>query len=178
MKRILAILALLALPLAAQEQKKEAERPAPPRIQKLFVLKYADPTQLTRLLSAFNAQISPNQEMRALAVSAPADGMAAIEEAIQRLDVPAAAPRNLDLTVWFLLAGEEEGAAGPPVPKELDSVVAQLKGSFAFKTYRLLDVLSLRTRTGRGAQVSSAGGVVQLGGTPQAVDVRGGFHLD
>jgi hypothetical protein len=55
MKRLLFALLLIALPLAAQEAKKEDEKsvvqPAPPRVQKLFLLKYADPIQVANLLA-------------------------------------------------------------------------------------------------------------------------------
>jgi hypothetical protein len=45
------------------------------------------------------------------------------------------------------------------VPKDLESVVTQLRNTFPFKNYKLLDVITLRTRTGQGADTSgSAGG--------------------
>ena len=56
------------------------------------------------------------------------------------------------------------------MPKDLEPVVAQLKGSFGFKSYRLLDVLNLRARTGqREGEVDSQGGQLQIGGTLRPV---------
>src|ERR1035441_3623015 len=53
MKRLLFALLLIALPLAAQEAKKEDEKitaqAAAPSVQKLFLLKYADPAKVADL---------------------------------------------------------------------------------------------------------------------------------
>ncbi len=159
--RRFAWLLLLALPLAAQEQKKE--EPKPQMVQKLFILKYADPFGIEGTLRVFGAAVVVNRAAHALAVSASSATMPAIEEVIQKLDVPSAGPKDIDLTVYFLVASETENAVGRPLPKDLDTVVVQLKGSFPFKSYGLKDVLNLRTRTGRGAETSSAGGAVQIG---------------
>jgi hypothetical protein len=174
MKRFFLALLLMALPLAAQEEKK----PATPTVQKLFVLKYADPQSVRSLLQVFQAGIDANRDMRVLAVNATPDTMAAIEDAIKRLDVPSAAPANIDLTVYMVVGHEGESTSGnAPVPKELDPVVTQLKGAFAFKAYSLLDVLALRTRTGQQASTSSSGGAMQgSGGQLQPVTTH--LHLD
>jgi hypothetical protein len=153
MKHWLMVL-LLALPLAAQEQKK-TEEPPPPAARKLFILKYADANKVKGLLEALGANASPNSDLHALAVSARPELMPAIEDAIKRLDVPAAGSQNIELTAYFLIGGDAD-AAGSQIPKDLDSVVAQLKNAFPFKTYRLMDTLTLRTRSGFGAQTMSA----------------------
>jgi hypothetical protein len=173
MKRFLLALLLIALPLVAQDEKKvEAQaKPSPPNVQRLFLLKYADPDNLGNLLRVFRANIIPNRDMRALAVDASAESMAAIEDAIKRLDIPAAAPTNVDMTVYLLVGNEGEIPAGSPaLPKDLDGVVTQLKNAFAFKAYNLLDVLTLRTRTGQQASTTSSGGAIQFpGGGSQPV---------
>ena len=167
MKRLLFALLLIALPLAAQEAKKEDQKSnapsASPRVQKLFLLKYADPGHVASLLGVFNASVRPDSEMHALAVeTTPGPTMAAIEEAIQRLDVPSAASKNIEMTAYLLIGGETAGTEPSAMPKELDSVVAQLKNAFAFKSYRLLDILALRTRVGQRASNSSLGRPIQV----------------
>jgi hypothetical protein len=149
MKRFLASICLLALPLAAE--------------QKVFVLKYADPRQIATLLQPF-VKMQPNEDMHALAVEGDPSQVAVVEEALKRLDVPSAQPKNIELTVYFL-AGSAAAAntAGGPVPKDLDSVVAQLKNNFPYPNYRLLDALTVRTRTGLTADASSAGTTVTIG---------------
>jgi hypothetical protein len=157
MKRILLALILLALPLAAQGEKKE-EPPRPAPVQKLFVLKYADPRTVADLLRIFNAPINYNGELHTLAVSAMPETMKAIEDAIARLDTPAAAPKNIDLTFHLVVGTQGEGAPAAALPKELDSVIAQLKSTFPFKSYRLLDTITIRARLGVKAEGSSSAG--------------------
>jgi hypothetical protein len=168
MKRLLFALLLIALPLAAQEAKKEDQKsnaqPAGQRVQKLFLLKYADPGKVAELLRVFNASVSPNSDMHALAVeTAIGPSMAAIEEAIQRLDVPSAASKNIEMTAYLLIGGDSAGTEPGAMPKELDGVMAQLKNAFAFKSYRLLDILALRTRVGQSASTSSSSRATQIG---------------
>jgi len=147
MKNLLIVLALMALPLAAQDQKKE--EPKEPQVQKLFVLKYADPNQVNNLIRPFTTNANPNEAMHAIAVSATAGAMAAIEDAIKRLDVPSAAAQDVELTAYLLVGSDSDGASTGPLPKELDSVLAQLKATFAYKNYRLGDILLMRGRTGQ-----------------------------
>jgi len=166
MKRVWLALILLAMPLAAQEKKEAAQVQQPTAVRKLFILKYADPRSLHQLLNVFIANFSDNTEMHALAVQADSQTMPAIEDAIARLDVPAAAPKNIELNVYLLLGGDSDGST---VPKELDSVVTQLKSAFAFKAYRLMDTLTLRARTGQRVETSSSGGSVPIGLITQQV---------
>lgn len=152
MKRVLVALILFAaLPLAAQEPKK------PETVQRLFILKYADGGQLVNLFRVFVASITQNLEMHALAVSGSPEAIATIEDAIKRLDVPPPAPQNIELTVYYVIGGENENT-GSSLPKDLDSVATQLKNAFPFKTYRLLDALELRTRAGQGGDSSGSPG--------------------
>ena len=170
MRRLLVAIALVAVAAAAQEKEKPAAAPAGPRIQKLFVLKYAEPRALESMLRVFDATVVANSEMHALAITATPEAMRSIEDAIARLDTPAAAPKNVELTCYLVVGSEGADAAAGPIPKELDSVVAQLKNALAFKSYRVLDVLTLRARTGQMVTTTSSGGTMPVpGGTPQAV---------
>ena len=182
MKRVLLVLTMLAAPLAAQEQNAGAPaKPAPvPLIQKVFILKYADLDSMRDLLSVFGAGSHTVADMHALAVSASPATMLAIEEAIGRLDVPSAAPKNLDLTIDLVVGTDaEHPVAEHPVftsvPKDLDSVILQLKGAFPFKGYRLLDILTLRTRAGKRASTQSSGGDVDM--NPGAAAVNSSFEV-
>jgi len=163
MKRPLLVTLLLVLPLAAQEQKKPDD--SKPKVQKIFILKYADPAKVANLLAVLaSGPVQPSPDLHALAVTTSPEIMPAIEDAIQKLDVPAAAPQNIELNVYYLIGGDADGIPGETVPKDLESVVVQLKNSFAFKNYRLLDALSIRTRAGfRGADTSGSPGPIAPG---------------
>ncbi|MGD0497619.1 MAG: secretin N-terminal domain-containing protein [Bryobacteraceae bacterium] len=188
MKRILLTLALLALPLAAQPKKQAPPPGTPvqttvatpkqtayepkqqPQVQKLFVLKYADSRQLANLLqSGLGVTVSENPGMHALAVSATPSAMAAVDDAIKRLDVPSAAPQDVELMVYLLIGAQADDAASAAPPKELDGVITQLKSAFTYKSYRMMDVLALRTRTGQQVETTGNGGSVQIGGISQSI---------
>jgi hypothetical protein len=95
--------------------------------------------------------------------------MRAIEDAIQKLDVPSAMPKNIEMTIYLLVATDAATPVGSAIPKDLDSVAAQLKATFPFKNYGLLDVLTFRTRTGQYVSTTSSGGSFQIGSRPVSV---------
>src|SRR5581483_7970047 len=105
MKRLWLALLLAAVPATAQEPKRPDNTAleqskgddGQPRVQKLFILKYADPNKLTGLLRVLGAEGVPHSELHALGVRARPESMPAIEDAIKRLDVPAAPPPNIEL---------------------------------------------------------------------------------
>jgi len=87
--------------------------------------------------------------------------MAAIEDAIKRLDVPAAAPKDIAMIVYLVVASEQ-AAPGDSLPQELEPVIRHLKGLFPFKSFRMLDTLALRTQPGNKA---AASGIINTGGS-------------
>jgi len=173
MKRLAKILMLCCAPLAAQD--KPADKPAPPpNQQKLYILKYADPRRVQELLNVFggNVAMSANTEMRALSVTAPPSVLQAIDEAISKLDIPAATPKDFDFTVYLVVGTEAENIGTGGLPKDLDSVVTQLRGAFSFKNYRLLDLLAIRSRAGQPVSTQSEGGMVQFGNISRVVNTN------
>ncbi len=167
MRKLLAVLILAALPMAAQDQKKEEPKEA--LVQKLFVLKYADPNQVNNLIHVFTNNTTPNSAMHAIAVSATPEAMAAIEDAIKRLDVPSSTPQNFEVMAYLLIGAEADGATPAALPKELDSVVAQLKSAFSFKAYRLSNVLTVRGRAGQRLSTEDSGDAVVIGDVAQPI---------
>jgi len=167
MKKIWMVLLLAAAAMAQQETK--AEKPPKEVVQKLFILKYADPGQIRQLLQVFDATVSQSGELHALTVKASPEAMRAIEEAIQKLDVPSAMPKDVEMTVFLLVASDSGAAAGSAIPKDIDSVVTQLKNTFPFKNYGLLDVITFRTRTGESVRATSSGGSLPMGNKPVSV---------
>lgn len=173
MKRVLLAFFLTLAPLAAQAGKGEGQgqeqdqASLKPKVQRIFVLKYADPSNMYELLRVFEAHIGVNNELHALAVTASEQTMQALELAITKLDVPAAAVKNIELTMQIVIGSDGE-AAGGALPKDLESVVTQLRNAFPFKSYGLLDVLTLRTRSGRPVGTTSSGSI-QYGASSKPV---------
>jgi len=152
-KRIIFGLALAGA-LAAQTAPTNVPPPAPPpelpHQQRIFVLKYADARHVADVLGVFGYGIRADRDLHVVAVSAPAEAMSAVEDAIKRLDVPAAAPKDIDLVVYMIVASDQ-AAAGGPLPSELDPVTGEIKKIFAYKNFRLLDSILLRTQPGNRA---------------------------
>src|SRR5579872_5762687 len=115
---------------------------------RVFQLKYTDPRQLTALLAPFGPVIT-NPEMKALTITALKEAFPSIEEIIHRLDVPA---RNIEVIIYLLSALGTPSAGA--VPAELESVVKQLKSTFSYKSYQLIDTELIRVRAGEGGEVS------------------------
>ena len=147
-------LALLA-PLGAQEAKKD-EKPAQPAVRvstKIIEVKYQNVARLVDLLSPLVGGIlRPSAEFKAITVTSDAQGVAAIEEAIKRFDVP---PKNVELTVHLLSALAQ--AERDTVPKELEAVTKQLRALFAYQGYRLTETMILRSREGQRAEATGLG---------------------
>lgn len=167
--RSLAVIAMLALcyaalaeepaaPATAATPKPSLEKPKrgprPNDIQKVFVIKDATVRELAEVLSIFPAAISydhtrfvnsqgVSSSATALGVSAPPAVMAAIEETIKRLDVPPAPKKSVEITAYILEALSAP-QADAKVPAVLDPVVAQLKNTFRYADYRLVDTLIAR----------------------------------
>jgi len=127
--------------------------PKPGDVAKVFVLKHAVPRQLAQLLEVFPATISyatsgpfPNS---AIGVSAAPAVMVAIEETIKRLDVPPAHTRSVE-TTGYVLEALSQAAASSQMPLELEPVVAQLRRTFNYAGYRLVDRLVARGTEGSG----------------------------
>jgi len=149
MKRLILALALIAMPTLAQVGQDPSEH-----IQRLVTLKYADPQSVAGLLRNFGVDIQVDSRMKVIALSGNRNRVTTAEDAIKQLDVPAAGQKDIDLTVYFVVGSDQANVTGSPIPKELDSTVATLKSTFPFKNYVMLDVLSLRTRSGVGANAS------------------------
>jgi hypothetical protein len=144
MKRMILWAVLMASPVVAQT-------PSNGQITKLVTLRNTDPRAIAGMLQMFGVRINSNDQMKTMVVSGSAESVAAAEAAIKQLDV---APKSIELTVYFVVGGDQAALAGGTVPQDLRDVITQLKGAFTFKEYKMLDVLTLRTRVGSNAETS------------------------
>ncbi len=105
-------------------------------MQKLVTLKYADPQSVVRLLRVWGLDsVEMDNQLKVLSLSGTKARVASAEEAIKQLDVPSAAQKNIELTVYFVAGSDQANAFGNPIPQDLQSTVAQLKNAFPFKNY-------------------------------------------
>lgn len=125
---------------------------------KIFEVKYRDAPSLVgvlrQLLSGFKgATISASGEFKTLTVRDFPENLATIEEALKRLDTPAAPRPNIELHMHVLIASNTSGASDPaaPLPAELKDVITQLRGTLNYRNYELAaSVVQRLTETQRG----------------------------
>ena len=146
---------LATVPILCADEKKKTDEPAPAANAeaqhwpvKLFQVKYADVYQLANLFRAFGAVVQPEGGLKVISVRAPKEVLAAIEESLQRLDVPQAPAKNVQLEAYLLTASGQGSSTN--VPGDLEPVIKQLKSVFNYQGFRLLGTLSWRGRDGAG----------------------------
>jgi hypothetical protein len=163
MKTIWLVLALAAAPLWGQEGAV---------VHKIVPLKYVDAQAAQMLIrNVPGVSLTADRELKVIALTGKAPSVEMAEAALKQLDVPGAAPKDIDLTVYFIV-GRDDAATGGAIPADLQSTVATLKQTFPFKNYELLDALSLRARSGmEGRTGGSTSGQIS-GGRLTSFSVR------
>lgn len=127
---------------------------------KVFEIKYRDPVGLVQVIrplgSGFKgATTSVDKEFKTLTVRDFPENIAAIEEAIKRLDTPEAARPDIEFSVHVLIASNTAGGS-EDYPSELTDVVKQLKSALRFKSYALMTSGVHRAKPG-GSGVENSG---------------------
>ena len=156
----LILFSLLAdAPILRADEKKKTDEPAPAAAAetqhwpvKLFQVKYADVRRLANVFRAFGATVEPDADLKVISVRAPKEVLAAIEEFLQRLDVPQVPAKNVQLEAYLLTASGQGSSAN--IPGELEPVIKQLKSVVNYQAFRLLGTLSWRGREGTPGSVS------------------------
>ncbi len=110
-----------------------------------------DVVSVIRLLtSGFKgAQLSANNDFRTITVRDFPENLAAIEEAIKRIDKPDAPRPDIEIRMHVLLASNNEGTVSQ-FPAELKSVIGELQTTLNYKNYTLVTSIVQRTRESRG----------------------------
>jgi type II secretory pathway component GspD/PulD (secretin) len=183
MNYTLSTLALLLMSLSAvfaqQPSPSPAQNQSDPFTErhfksKLFEVKYRDPNSLVNALfhlgSGFKGStMSASAELKTLTVRDFPENLATIEEAIKRLDVPAAPRPDIEVHMHVLMASNE-GATTLDAPAELKDVLSALRGTLNYRNYQLAaSIVQRLTETPRRLDGS---GVAELpssnAGTPNS----------
>lgn len=105
------------------------------------------------LTSGFKgAQLAASNEFRTITVRDFPENIAAIDEAIKRLDTPELARPNIELRMHVLLASNKESAPNQ-YPADLKDVITELQKTLTFKDYYLLTSIVQRTRESQGIRM-------------------------
>ena len=110
------------------------------------------------------AEFSWNDEMRTITVRDYPENIAAIEEAIGRLDKPAPPSPDVEMKI-SLLIGSKAPLPGPAVPEDLEPVVKQLQSTLRYAHYGLLAANIQHTRVGEGINGSGIAEPTLIGNT-------------
>ena len=104
------------------------------------------------LTSGFKgAELAASNEFRTITVRDFPENIAAIEEAIKRLDTPEVTRPDIELRMHVLVASNKEGGSNQ-YPADLKDVIAELQKTLSFKDYSLLTSIVQRTRESRGTR--------------------------
>jgi len=119
---------------------------------KIFEIKYRDPVGLLLVIRSLGsgfkgATASVDREFRTLTVRDFPENIAAIEEAIKRLDTPQAPRPDIEFSVHVLIASNSAGGS-EDYPAELGDVVKQLKSALKYKSYALMTSSIHRAKEG------------------------------
>jgi hypothetical protein len=162
MNRITALIALLlfaALPLLADDSKKEEEFNENKSFKnKVFEVHNRNPREIAGAIqllgSGFKgAGMSVNTDLHTITVRDFPENIASIEEAIKRLDRAEASP-DISLNVAVLIGSKSPLTGAPPIPDDLAPVVKQLQSTLRYANYGLLTATMHRTKSGAGIENS------------------------
>ena len=157
------IVAMSLAPWAiAQQATTPAPQPTTPRTPdyvdftgfkgKVFEVKNRDPRSLLDALrvlgSGFKgATISVSDQFKTLTVRDFPENIAAIEEALKRLDTPQPPQPDIELRLHVLLASNVEGVVNQ-YPSDLGDVIKQMQAMLNYKSYSNIATVAQRVKPG------------------------------
>jgi ribosomal protein S18 len=144
------------------EQKKDEKEQEPDSKKfavKLFEIKYRDPQSLANALFALSSgakgsTMQSNSALSTLTVRDFPENIAAIEDALKRLDVPDKSPVSLEFQL-HLIAASMTPSEKAALPKNLEPVVEQLRSTLKFSNYRY--ITSALNRVSDRGKIESSG---------------------
>ena len=198
-REILTAVLVLAWVLAnagaqAQERKQEADTqiraakpakqglPAERTVRKLIRVKHVDMTQFIPLFGAFG-RMTYSPDLNVIMFEGPESVAAELEAAVREFDVPpgpdqAQRPAAENVQIIFHLLGVTDEVPSQPIPDPLKEVVRELKATFPYKNYQLLETAVVRSRVsqpGRPAIAKVYGvfpGSSRLGAGPDSYELE------
>lgn len=169
MKRVITLFAvlLIAFALPAEEKKAEEFNTTRDFKNRVFEVRHRSARDLhpsiALLGSGFKgAAMSINTEMGTITVRDFPENIAAIEDALKRLDKAAAAPLDIEMKISVLIASKTP-LSGNPIPDELAPVIKQLQSTLRYSHYGLMTATMHHTTPGRMLQGSGVADAALLG---------------
>ena len=158
---LLVIALLISFSVVAQSTNEQKKNDPEKYQVKLFEIRYKQPGTLAGAIMALgsgspNTRIDPNNDLKTITVRDYPENIAAIEAALKRLDLPDAAPVSIQTQV-YLITASNDGADSETFPKEIESVITQLKATLKYKHYRFENTFINRVNDGGSIESSGSG---------------------
>jgi hypothetical protein len=167
-----------AAPNAGTGGEAVDERPAAGMKARVFQLKHRDADDVLEALRPLmsdsrGSMIKKSDELKTVSARDFPENLAALEQALKRLDVPQTAQPDIEVQIRVLI-GSPTGS-NSPIPGELDSVVKQLSSTLSYKSYHVVASVNQRVRAG-----AASSGKGELVIAPPAADdkTNGHFHYN
>lgn len=175
MKRLLIALLFIASAAFAQDDSYNTTKDFKNRV---FTLQHREPRLIAAAVKLLGSgfkgsDLSTNEELRTITVRDFPENIAAIEEAIGRLDRPATPAPDMELKISVLI-GSKTPLASAAVPEDLAPVVKQLQSTLTYPHYGLLTTTVHRSKTGNGIEGSGVAESTLLG--MKAIEARPIFY--
>jgi len=159
----------LTISLATVAFGQQAQAPGPQFVEekgfkgRVFELKHREPQEIVNVIrplgSGFKgATILPSQEFNTITVRDFPENIAAMEEALKRLDTPqpARAPQpDIQFHIHILIASNADLPPGE-IPADLRDVVTQLRSTLSYKNYGVMTSAIQRSQ-GKSREVEGSG---------------------
>jgi len=126
------------------------------RVQKVVTIKNGNRNGILHTLQELaptNGMVISTSDNDHLILSGPKETVAGFEEIVKQLDVAPVVKKDVETTVYLIVASMQAGSAAP-LTAELDPVVKQLKNIFNYKSFRMLESFVLRSRDGEHGDTS------------------------
>jgi len=146
---------------------------------RVFIVENRDPHNLAAAIKllgsgAKGADLSVNDALHTITVRDYPENIAAMADALRRLDQPASPEPAIALQMWVLV-GSKLPVGSLKVPQELASVVKSLSGSLVFSYYGLISSTEYRTTAGENIEGS---GIVEPYALGLSAKARGPMFFD
>lgn len=161
MNKLFCAFLISAMAAFSQDAPKPALPPRPADILKIVEVKQADVDRLVQTLQPVSGglvSLVGDRGKKVIILRGSPDGVAVVEDAIHRLDLPPQPPQytvpalNVELTVNLLYGAMKDGQDS--VSQDLAATTKQLHSLFPYKSYRVLETFILRGRDGENATVN------------------------
>jgi hypothetical protein len=126
------------------------------RVQRVVSIKNGNRNGILHTLQELaptNGMVISTSDSDHVILSGPREAVAGFEEIIKQLDVPPVVKKDVETTVYMIIASAQSTGA-TSLTADLDPAVKQLKNIFNYKGFRLLESFVLRSRDAESGQTN------------------------